>query len=108
LIRLYFDVHVRRAIATGLRARDVDVRTAQEDAADRLPDPELLNRALALDRVLFSHDEDLLREAALRQREGRRFAGLIFAEQLQITVGRCINDLELIAKVCDPAELESQ
>jgi hypothetical protein len=47
---LYFDEHVHRAIATGLRLRGVDV-------------------------------------------------------QLHASIGRCVNDLELIAKVCSPADL---
>jgi predicted nuclease of predicted toxin-antitoxin system len=69
-VRLYTDVHVHRAITEGLRLRGVDVLTAQEDGARRLPDGELLNRATALGRVLFTQDVDLLREAAQRQRRG--------------------------------------
>jgi len=53
------DVHIRRAITEGLRRRDVDVLTAQDDGSDRLPDAELLDRALALSRVVFSQDEDI-------------------------------------------------
>ena len=30
-VRLYMDVHVRRAVTAGLRLRGVDVLTAQED-----------------------------------------------------------------------------
>ena len=62
------DVHVSAAIPEGLRLRGVDVLTAQEDGRRRLPDPELLDRATALGRVLFTQDDDLLREAAERQR----------------------------------------
>ena len=60
-VNLYMDVHVRRAITEGVRLRGVDVFTAQEDGATRLSDAELLDRATALGRVLFSQDEDLLR-----------------------------------------------
>ena len=59
------DVHVRRAVTVALRLREVDVLTAQEDGSQRLADPELLDRATALDRVLFSQDRDLLREARI-------------------------------------------
>ena len=78
-IKLYMDVHARRAITVQLRLRGVDILTAQEDDAARLPDPQLLDRALELDRVLFTQDADLLREATLRQREGQGFAGVIYA-----------------------------
>ena len=53
------DVYVRRAISDGLRRGGVDVLTAQDDESTRLPDPELLDRATELGRVLFSQDDDL-------------------------------------------------
>jgi hypothetical protein len=76
-VQLYMDVHVPDAITVGLRLRRVDVLTAQEDCARRLSDALLLDRATALARVLFSQDEDLLREAAQRQQQGVSFAGVI-------------------------------
>jgi len=48
------DVHVRRAVTDGLRLRQVDVLTAQEDGATALPDGALLSRGQALGRVLFT------------------------------------------------------
>ena len=61
------DVHVRRAIPVSLRLRGVDVLTAQGDGAARFSDRELLNRAGELNRVLFSQDADLLREAIMME-----------------------------------------
>jgi hypothetical protein len=98
------DVHVRRAITDGLRLRGVDVLTAQADGARRFPDPELLDRARVLGRVLFSQDEDLLAEATSCQRTGQGFAGVVYAHQLRVNIGRCIADLELIAKATDPED----
>lgn len=69
--------------------------TAQEDGAGRLPDPDLLDRATALRRVLFSQDSDLLEEATRRQRTGQPFAGLVYAYPLRATIGRCVRDLEI-------------
>ena len=103
-VRLYMDHHVRRAITEGLRFRGVDVLTAQEDGAQRLPDPELLDRETMLGRVLFSRDKDLLREGERRQQSNESFSGIIYAHQLTVTVRQCIEDLELIAKVCEPEE----
>ena len=100
-IKLYMDVHVRRAVTDGLRLREVDVLTAQEDGTAELEDPALLDRATELGRVLFSQDDDLLREANKRQQRGEMFTGVIYAHQLNITVGRCIDDLELIAKATE-------
>jgi hypothetical protein len=102
------DVHVRKAISEALRVRGVDVSTAQEDGSGRLSDPSLLDRAMALNRVLFTQDEDLLAEATGRQRAGEAFAGLVYAHQLQVNVGRCISDLELIAKATDLEDWRSR
>jgi hypothetical protein len=99
------DVHVPRAITVGLRARGVDVLTAQEDKAALLSDSELLDRASTLSRVLFSRDEDLLAETASRQKFGRTFFGLVYAHQLRVTVGQCVNDLELIGKLSLPEDM---
>ena len=98
------DVHVRRVVPVSLRLRGVDVLTAQEDGAARFPDPELLDRAGELNRVLFSQDRDLLREATRRQRQGRPFSGVIYAHQLHISIGQCVEDLELLAKIGEPED----
>lgn len=103
-IRLYLDVHVRRPVTEGLRLRGVDVLTSQEDGTRRLADPLLLDRANELGRVLFTQDDDLLREAKLRQQLGMDFGGIIYAHQLNISIGECIADLELIAGASEPAE----
>lgn len=59
-IRLYMDENVPRQITTGLRLRGIDVLTVQEDDRAGLPDPQVLDRATELQRVLFSRDDDLL------------------------------------------------
>ena len=56
------DVQVPAAITRALLLRGVDVLTAQFDGTTRLADPDLLDRAAELGRVLFSQDEDLLAE----------------------------------------------
>lgn len=94
---LYMDEHVPSAITAGLRKRGVDVLTAQEDGRDGEDDDVLLSRATELGRVLFSQDRDLLREATARQRRGQFFAGVAYADQLGITIGKAIDALELLA-----------
>lgn len=92
------DVHVPAAVTRGLLLRGVNVLTAQLDGTTYLEDPDLLDRASALSRVLFSQDEDLLAEATRRQRTGESFGGIIYAHQLRITIGRAVNDLEILAQ----------
>ena len=105
---LYMDVHVRQAITRGLRARGVEVLTAQEDGARRFEDPDLLDRATDLGRVLFSNDEDLLVEANQRIRMGAEFSTVIYAHLLYVPIGRCIEDLEFFAKAALPHEAKNQ
>lgn len=98
------DVHVPYAITTELRLRKADVLTAQEDGAGQFADSELLNRAAALGRILFTQDGDLLREATRRQRRDKTFAGVVYAHQLSVTIGQCVNDLDLIAQTSEPED----
>jgi hypothetical protein len=92
--------HIPAAIAEGLRRRHVDVLTSQGDGTREVDDTELLQRATALGRVLFSQDQDLLRIASQWQSASRRFAGLVFAPQQGLSLGQCIEDLELLAQCC--------
>lgn len=103
-LALYMDVHVPRAITTALRLRSVDVLTAQEDGASQLDDSRLLQRATELGRVIVSQDADLLREGVRRLDEHEEFSGIIYAHQLQITIGKMVRDLELIAKATSHEE----
>lgn len=77
--------------------------TAYEDHAHQLSDPDLLDRATALGRVLFSSDEDLIVEARRRQRDGIDFAGVIFAPQAH-PIGACIDALETVSKAGEPED----
>jgi uncharacterized protein with PIN domain len=107
-IAFYMDQHVPRAITIGLRLRGVEVLTAYDDKASELEDDDLLNRAGELGRVLFTRDDDLLAEATKRQRAGISFCGVVYAHQLRVSIGRCVEDLELIAKAGEPADLMNQ
>lgn len=99
------DEHVPRAVTVGLRLRGVDVLTAQEDGRRNTPDEVLLNRATELGRVMFSHDSDMLIEARQRQQRQQFFTGVIYGHQQRVTIGMCVNDLELIAKAAEPIDL---
>jgi predicted nuclease of predicted toxin-antitoxin system len=107
-VAFYMDHHVRRAITDGLRRRAVDVITAAEDGTDRFDDPELLDRSTELQRVLFTHDTDFLEEAARRQHAGEDYAGIVFCRQLSLSIGQCIDELELIAKAGEPHEFANR
>lgn len=98
------DVHVPWVITTELRLRAVDVKTAQKDGAVEFKDPDLLDRASFLGRVLVTQEIGFLREAARRHRQAVPFAGIVYIPQLEVTIGKCVMDLELCAKGCDSEE----
>jgi predicted nuclease of predicted toxin-antitoxin system len=100
--------HIRDEITQGVRQRSVDVLTAHEDGRREADDEVLLERAVELGRVLFRQDRDLLVLAAQFQRTGKFFAGVIYAHQLEVTIGRCVDDLELICSVFEPSEMENR
>ena len=102
------DVHVPLPITRGLRRRGIDVLTAQDDSKTRLPDPELLDRARELGRIMFSQDEDMIIEAVRRQRAAEPCATVVFARQLDLSLGRCISDLEAVAKAATEADALGQ
>jgi hypothetical protein len=104
MIALYMDENVEGQIVRGLRARGVDVLTAEEDGYRETADTDLLNRATALNRVAFSRDDDFLREATTRHRAGESFGGVIYAHKLYVSLGECIADLEYLAVVGDAAD----
>lgn len=91
------DVHVPFAVTAALKLRGIEVLTAQQDGCSEFDDVALLNRATELVRILVTQDDDLLRIGASWQAEGRRFAGIIYSHQLQITIGQLVKDIELIA-----------
>jgi hypothetical protein len=108
MLRLYVDVHVKAAITAGLRRRAIDVVTAQEDGGAYLEEVALLDRATALQRVLFSQDDDLLAIARERQATGVFFAELIYGHQHAATVGKYVLDLEVVCQVLDPEEMANR
>ena len=107
-IALYMNAHIPRAVTNGLRLCGTDVLTAQEDDAADLSDSELLDRARTLQRVVFTFDDDLISIATQRQRQVIPFAGVIYAHPLHSSIGTCIHDLEIIAKVAELEDLANR
>jgi hypothetical protein len=106
-VALYMDHHVPSAITAGLRRLGVDVLTAYEDNMATAEDEAILQRATALGRSVFSQDEDFLVIASEWHRTGRLFSGVIFGSQQSLSIGHAVEDLELIAKACEPEQLSN-
>ena len=107
-LRLYFDHHVPRAIAVGVRQQGIDVLTTDADGTADRDDDFLLQRATDLGRVFFTQDSDFLVLAGAWQQARREFTGMVYAHQLRITIGGAIHDLALIALLMNPDEMRNR
>jgi hypothetical protein len=58
--------------------------------------------------VLFTRDRDFLQICATWQREAKSFVGVVYAHQLRVTIGRCVQDLTLIAEVGKTEDLANR
>ncbi|MEK7686208.1 MAG: hypothetical protein AAB466_12375 [Verrucomicrobiota bacterium] len=50
----------------------------------------------------------MLADANRRQRAGETFPTVVYAHQLEVSIGRCVADLEIMAKAATPEEALSQ
>ncbi len=107
-LKFYMDQHVPKSITVALRQKGIDIITAYEDGSARLEDTELMDRVIQLDSVLFTQDKDFLTIATDYQRNNKFFRGIIFSQQKSLTIGKCIENLEVIAKAVKPEELFNQ
>jgi hypothetical protein len=105
-LRLYLDHQVHVAVATGLRARGVDVLRAAEDGAADWSDADVLERATQLGRIVFTQDRDFLVLARDRQAAAVPFSGIVFANQMDVTIGSLIRDLEAICCVLSESDMQ--
>src|SRR6266478_2211157 len=85
--------------------RGIDVITSQQDGTREARDEQLLARSTELRRILVSQDEDLMVVTAQWQAVGREFAGLVFMPQEGGSIGRYVEDLELVAVCCTAGEM---
>jgi hypothetical protein len=100
-VAFYMDEHIDIRITKGLRRRELDVLTAQEDGYIKTPDIEILDRASNLARVVVTCDDDYLIEVKKRLNDGIYFYGIVYITDDKTPIGKLIEDLELIANVTD-------
>ena len=94
MVCFYMDENIDFDITHGLRLRNVDVVTVQEDGRAKISDPEVMDRATELGRVVFTNDDDLLVEAMRRYQDGIEFSGVIYVHKRRLTIGQCIEEFE--------------
>lgn len=64
-----------------------------EDGRQSASDQSLFVRAVELNRLFFTHDEDLLCIGTEWQAQARPFPGIVYVHQAKFTIGRQIETL---------------
>jgi hypothetical protein len=87
-IRLYLDEDtINRALVAGLRARNVDVLTAQEADKIGVSDEAQLSFATSEHRTIFTFNtRDFVQLHSEWLGEGQEHAGIVVSDQLQVGV----------------------
>ena len=99
--RFLTDANVNRRIVTGLRRRlpEMDLATAWELDMHALADPTLLREAMALDRILVTHDVHTItayfHAFAAGLPVGEQSPGVLLIAQ-DVPIGVAIEELEAI------------
>ena len=81
MLRGYADAHVVLALIQALRQRGMDVVRVQDRGREQADDADLLDEALADERVMLTNDTDFLVLAAERGTRQERFAPIFFWPQ---------------------------
>jgi predicted nuclease of predicted toxin-antitoxin system len=100
----YTDKHIPTAITDGLASRGIDLLRIEVDGGRMQSDAWVLERAHSLGRVVFTMDEDFLVLAAVCQRTGVEFSGIVYAHQMRYSIGQIVERLGLL---CREKSLES-
>lgn len=100
-IKFHLDENVNPAIAKGLRIRGINVTTTPEVGLIEANDEEQVKFAKTEGRIVFTHDDDLLRMKI-------DHAGIVYCGQGRRTIGEIIQWLILMWETLDPEDMENK
>jgi predicted nuclease of predicted toxin-antitoxin system len=102
-ITFYLDENVPTVIAEQLKRKGIDAVTVRDIGRLGDSDKNHLQRAIEMERVLCTHDQDFLRLAS----EGVQHKGIVFGIQDLHTIGDWVRGLELIHAVLEAKDMEN-
>ena len=103
-IRFYFDENMNPAIAEQLVISSIDVITVRDLGELGDSDPNHLQKATEMGRVLCTHDTDFLRLNA----EGMEHTGIVFVPQYRTSVGAIVKALRELHTSTTAEEIKGQ
>jgi predicted nuclease of predicted toxin-antitoxin system len=104
VIQFHLDENVHGAVAEGLRRRGIDVTTSKEANLIGASDKEQLAFAFETERVLVTHDDDLLRLHAM----GAESMGIAFCHVEKYSVGQLVLRLANLWRTKTSDEMRGQ
>lgn len=103
-MKIYADENIEQSIIEGLRRRKIEVISARELGYFGKPDEFHIKKAFEMKAVILTHDSDFLRIASNKKIKHK---GIIFSHSENLSLGRCIREVELITTVLSDRELEN-
>jgi hypothetical protein len=103
-MKFHLDENVDHAIARGLQRRSIEVSTSSDAGLVSAPDEDQLAFASREERVLVTHDRDLLRLSGL----GIQHAGIAYCPSGARTIGDIIRQLLLLHQCLTDEEMCGQ
>jgi predicted nuclease of predicted toxin-antitoxin system len=101
-IRFHMDENVNSAIAKALRLQGIDVTLTAEEGILGTSDEFQVAFAQQQQRVIFTHDADLLRIAS----KGAEHSGIVYCAKDVRSLGEIIRGLVLIHQILTPQEMQ--
>jgi hypothetical protein len=101
VLAFHLDEHIDHAVASGLRARGINVTTTQETGLLGADDTSHLAYTLQAQRVMVTCDSDYLALAA----SGVHHAGIAFVAPHAMAIGHMVRQLCLMSDCLEPAEM---
>lgn len=103
-MRFHLDENVDPAIADGLKRRGIDITTSNDAALLGASDDLQIAFAQKHQRVIVTHDRDLLRLAAL----GASHAGIAYCPPAGRTIGQIVRGLLLIHECLSESDMRGR
>lgn len=93
MLKGYADAHVVFGLVQALRQRGMDVVRVQDCGREQADDTDLLDEALADERMMLTNDTDFLALAAERGARQERFAPIFFWPQQRRSIGQLVQSI---------------
>jgi len=103
-IRFHLDENVNGAVANGLKLRGIDATTSGEVGLIGSTDKQQLEFAGENDRVLVTHDDDLIKLAAA----GAVHAGIAYCHRRRNSIGQNLMALSRLWRIRTPEEMRNR